>query len=700
MASRSRAVDLGMKDESGQRDCLAVGESVEGADEKVARPSVSVVIPSYNHARFLQEAIGSVQAQTLSDLEIIVIDDGSTDGSFDLVQNLATEDRRIVALRQANAGSHATINRGVRMARAPWIAILNSDDRWAPNRLEKMLAAAESTGAQFLFSDMQLIGGDGRAIKDPHHWWNATIDTYRARVRDHGLADGLLYGNLTVSTSNFLFRQELFQEIGPFRHFRYNLDWDFALRCILHCPDQCLYLADDKLLDYRLHGDNTILQGMPGAAVEATQIQRHLAGRQFQLPKGFVLSLSRNQRLLRRFLSDRTRQLSESVEVLTADRDRIAALAVERQTQFEHAIDALTADRDRIAALAVERQTQFEHAIDALTADRDRIAALAVERQTQFEQVQEKYERLRTVLPIQIYLGARSRIRALKQGGLATFRRQAAQALTPTGPGSSGHGVVRPVYVTSGSHSGSPAVRPSIGVHVHLYYLDLADELFAALANIPSIDHLVITGPWSEEEVRPWLQQSAISAVRVDIDQVPNRGKDIGGFLHALRERRLDHCDLILKIHSKKSLNSPTYFEAVSTLLNVPIRSGDDWRHLLLESLIGTKARVASIIRLMAEDPKIGLAGPSAFFTTAPDANAARYRDLCKRLSIEEGAPFVAGTMFWIRSEVLQPLHDLEISLLDFTVGSSEVEGELEHSFERIFGALSIARGLDLGALH
>jgi glycosyltransferase involved in cell wall biosynthesis len=98
-------------------------------------PEFSVVIPSYNHASYLAEAVNSVLNQSLSDLELIVVDDGSTDQSLVVLSGF--KDPRLRIFQQDNQGAHAAINRGLREACGKYLAILNSDDVYHPQRLER-----------------------------------------------------------------------------------------------------------------------------------------------------------------------------------------------------------------------------------------------------------------------------------------------------------------------------------------------------------------------------------------------------------------------------------------------------------------------------------------------------------------------------------------------------------------------------------
>jgi glycosyltransferase involved in cell wall biosynthesis len=123
-------------------------------------PTVSVIIPTYNHGRFLRESIASVQAQTVTDLEIIVIDDGSTDDTPTVLGSV--KDPRLVAVRTINRGDSAARNTALPMIRGKYVAFLDSDDRWRPNKLElqlQILNAEPQVG--LVFSNFVRFNADG-----------------------------------------------------------------------------------------------------------------------------------------------------------------------------------------------------------------------------------------------------------------------------------------------------------------------------------------------------------------------------------------------------------------------------------------------------------------------------------------------------------------------------------------------------------
>lgn len=104
---------------------------------------ISIVMPAYNASATVGASVASVLAQTVTDWELIVIDDGSTDGTAAILSALADGDRRIRFLQnEKNSGASYTRNRAVALARGEWIAFLDSDDMWRPDKLEKQLALA------------------------------------------------------------------------------------------------------------------------------------------------------------------------------------------------------------------------------------------------------------------------------------------------------------------------------------------------------------------------------------------------------------------------------------------------------------------------------------------------------------------------------------------------------------------------------
>ena len=127
--------------------------------------SVSVVIPTYNRARWLTEAVASALAQTVPPLEVLIVDDGSTDDTEAVAATFAPPVRYI---RQRNAGVAAARNRGIREARGDLVALLDSDDVWEPSKLAVQLAVLDAhPEVGWCLSDCEVIDADGRALPPP-----------------------------------------------------------------------------------------------------------------------------------------------------------------------------------------------------------------------------------------------------------------------------------------------------------------------------------------------------------------------------------------------------------------------------------------------------------------------------------------------------------------------------------------------------
>ena len=144
------------------------------------RPKVSVVMPLYNAEAYIEQAICSVKAQSMEDWELIVIDDGSSDASLEIAQAFAAEDSRIQVLRnKQNMGVSRTRNRGIALSRGEYIALLDSDDVWYPEKLRCQLARMAEEKADFCYSSYAIIGADGRKVKGTIHWVSApnAVDT-------------------------------------------------------------------------------------------------------------------------------------------------------------------------------------------------------------------------------------------------------------------------------------------------------------------------------------------------------------------------------------------------------------------------------------------------------------------------------------------------------------------------------------------
>lgn len=127
---------------------------------------VSVIIPVYNVEKYLRQCLDSVAKQTLSDIEVICVDDGSTDKSFEIVKEYAEKDSRFIAVSQANGGAGAARNNGLRRARGKYLSFLDSDDFFDEHMLEEAYSCAEEHAADFVVFQSDQYNEDTNDFKD------------------------------------------------------------------------------------------------------------------------------------------------------------------------------------------------------------------------------------------------------------------------------------------------------------------------------------------------------------------------------------------------------------------------------------------------------------------------------------------------------------------------------------------------------
>ena len=129
-------------------------------------PLVSVIVPAYNRADCVENAVSSILAQTYSNLEIIVVDDGSTDGTLQILERLSQQERRVRFIRQPrNQGAQAARNAGINASNGTWIAFLDSDDTWVGNSLEARLEVAWKEHAKVVHSAGDMRDEQGRLTR-------------------------------------------------------------------------------------------------------------------------------------------------------------------------------------------------------------------------------------------------------------------------------------------------------------------------------------------------------------------------------------------------------------------------------------------------------------------------------------------------------------------------------------------------------
>ena len=228
-----------------------------------SKPLVSVVIPTYNRAYCICRTIDSVAAQTYDALEILIIDDGSTDGTADVIRSRFQHDARVVYHYQENGGVCVARNTGMALATGEYVALLDSDDLWEPWKLELQMAAfRERPEVGMIWSDMVAVDPSGamvstaylREMYTAHKWfptgelfsWSRSVGEFASFIPDRfhqaqfyagDIFSSMVAGNL-AHTSTVVMKRERIQRAGEFNptYAGAGEDYEFFLRICREGP--------------------------------------------------------------------------------------------------------------------------------------------------------------------------------------------------------------------------------------------------------------------------------------------------------------------------------------------------------------------------------------------------------------------------------------------------------------------------------
>jgi hypothetical protein len=214
-------------------------------------PKVSIVIPAYNQARYLAQAIESCLAQTHSDLEVVVVDDGSTDETPAVVARFAN---RIRCVRQANAGLPAARNRGFRESTGGYVCFLDADDWFHPEKIRKQAEVLDADAAAgFVYCDIETVDEGGRPVaKQP------SVGAVGAELSGNILPVLIKAGYFPPHT--VMMRRRVLEELGGFDpELGGHADYDLWLRAAA-AGHRAVYL-DERLASYRTHAGSMSRDG-------------------------------------------------------------------------------------------------------------------------------------------------------------------------------------------------------------------------------------------------------------------------------------------------------------------------------------------------------------------------------------------------------------------------------------------------------
>lgn len=207
--------------------------------------SVSVVIPTYNRADILTDAFDSALQQTYPPHEIIIVDDGSTDDTEQLVAQLqekhAASHTQIHYIRQQNLGGNVARNTGIESAQGDLIAFLDSDDRWHLDKIEKQIAAFDSARTGAVYCGVQHMNFETQTV----------IESPLRNYPTGQLLDQLLVKDVTAQTSTYIIRKSVFEHVGGFdTTLQARQDWEMWIRIAQNYTINCV---SEILVDFREH---------------------------------------------------------------------------------------------------------------------------------------------------------------------------------------------------------------------------------------------------------------------------------------------------------------------------------------------------------------------------------------------------------------------------------------------------------------
>lgn len=220
---------------------------------------VSIIMPNYNYAKYLEQSINSVLAQTYSNFEIIIIDDASTDNSVEIIQLYVNRYKNIQLITNTiNKGVIACRNLGIELAKGNYLCFIDPDDFWEKNKLALQIEALESQNANLCFTDLQIIDANGKKGKIRKHFYNEfsyssllkrNFIPHSTLIVTKELLEGIRYKELQVTKYQMVVMQKF--KINKIIH----EDYEFLLNIFKNKQVNAIHIAK-PLVNYRIHNNN------------------------------------------------------------------------------------------------------------------------------------------------------------------------------------------------------------------------------------------------------------------------------------------------------------------------------------------------------------------------------------------------------------------------------------------------------------
>ena len=233
-------------------------------------PLISVVMPSFNHEKYISKTIDSVLEQDYSNIELIIIDDGSTDSSRSIIEKYQSLDSRIIAIfHESNRGIAKTLTDGLEHTNGTYISLIGSDDIWYKSKLTKELELVTSNIKNIVWSEGDIIDSNGQDlgidfVSDLHH--------ARWKNKNGQILGDLLTGPYVFGQS-LLFHRDLMDGLRFNDNYRFLNDYLFFLD--LFARGNSIYI-EEPTAAYRIHGKNSILSDQKQWLREGVKVSEYL----------------------------------------------------------------------------------------------------------------------------------------------------------------------------------------------------------------------------------------------------------------------------------------------------------------------------------------------------------------------------------------------------------------------------------------
>ena len=695
---------------------------------------VTVVMSAYNHESYVRAAMESVLSQSHKNIEFLITDDGSCDGTVDAIRSI--HDHRIrFSAGGRNRGACTAINGLIKQASGEFICIMNSDDVWTDaDKIKKQLDVLKtnpSTGACF-----GLAGYIDEYGKVLNH--QTTEFPFETHSKGGWLRRFFYHGNCLCHPS-MMIRKECYEIVGYYNNlYRQLPDYDFWIRLVKKYD---IKIINEKLISFRIiPGKNT---SAPSEINKIRDTNEH-----YLIRNSFFNGIARSE-FIQGFSSEIKKKDIDREEIFEIEKTLVFFADTENYQTINKAIGlqkiARLVKQPIIPELLLSDYGIDDHWIHKRTGELDcfykrNIAPtsniselktrLYISQREFFRIIIKPIKKIREINPVRIARRAKSFFTIYKSN---LFKRdffsskqklifvlineylsnwEKGKTLKKPCPGFQPqiyasktilNGVDPFVhYIRSGAPAGDwnfPIISPNdshkqnkemvkIALHLHIFYPQMAEEIISRVLNAKIKPDLFIsvTSEESRQCVLSLLDVKYNGNYKIRI--TPNRGRDLGSFLTEFKNE-IEKYDITGHFHTKVSPHLLNRGEAAC------------WYRFLMENMLGGIAPMLDrVIDSMSADQKLGLVFPDDPHVFGWDNNYNNALFLAQRMNIHSPLPehfnFPVGTMFWARTAALSPLFELNLNWNEYPVEPIDHDGTILHAIERLIPFVVKHRGFNI----